>query len=175
MDNINIRKVKNEDAEKWFALISLVWRIAYKDIFPESVFLDMEAKAEEKIKNFPKNYYNDDNKFVYVAEVEDKIVGVVFGRKISENAYFSEKNYADLQILYILPEYQSCGIATKFKDLFTKWLKNNNSKRFVIGVLKDNFKARNVYEKWGGKLDTHTEHFIRLGIGYEEVFYTYEI
>jgi inosine/xanthosine triphosphate pyrophosphatase family protein len=45
----------------------------------------------------------------------------------------------------------------------------------VIGVLKDNHKARKVYEKWGGKLDNHEQPFVKLGVGYDEVFYTYEL
>lgn len=45
----------------------------------------------------------------------------------------------------------------------------------MIGVLKENDKARKVYEKWGGKLDKYTQPFVKLGVGYDEVFYTYEL
>ena len=55
------------------------------------------------------------------------------------------------------------------------WVKENGANKFVIGVLKENHKARKVYEKWGGKLSSHTQNFIKLGVGYKEVFYTYEI
>ena len=43
------------------------------------------------------------------------------------------------------------------------------------GVLKDNLKARAVYEKWGGVLDDYTQPIVKLGVGYDEVFYTYNI
>ena len=42
-------------------------------------------------------------------------------------------------------------------------------------MLKNNAKGRAVYENWGGKLDDYTKSFVKLGVGYEEVFYTFEI
>lgn len=47
--------------------------------------------------------------------------------------------------------------------------------KFVDGVLKDNHNARKVYEKWGGKLDEYTQPFVKLGVSYDEVFYTYDL
>lgn len=38
-----IRKVKEEDAEQYIKLSSLVWHSAYQNIFPESVFKSMES------------------------------------------------------------------------------------------------------------------------------------
>ena len=45
----------------------------------------------------------------------------------------------------------------------------------VIGVLKDNTKARKVYESWGGKLSQYEHDFVQMDVGYPEVFYTFEI
>ena len=53
--------------------------------------------------------------------------------------------------------------------------KSNGATKFVIGVLKDNHNAKKVYEKWGGKLDEYTQPFVKLGVGYDEVFYTYDL
>ena len=36
-------------------------------------------------------------------------------------------------------------------------------------------KARKVYESWGGKLSEFEEDFVKLGVGYPEVFYTYDL
>lgn len=41
--------------------------------------------------------------------------------------------------------------------------------------LKDNTKARAIYENWGGKLSEFEEDFVKLGVGYPEVFYTYNL
>ena len=175
MKNIIIRKVQPVDAEQFIKLVNYVWRVTYSHIFPEAVFIDREKKAETRIKEFDKYYYNDNTKMVYVAEHGEKIVGVIFGRIDSGYEYFNEKGYADLEALYIHPDYQGLGISSKFKNLFLNWAKENGATKFIIGVLKDNLNARKVYEKWGGKLDEHTQPFVKLGVGYDEVFYTYNL
>ena len=174
MQQVIIRPTKIEDAEQHVKLGILVWRDAYKHIFPEDVFVEKEKQAEEKIKNFDV-VKNDDFHMSYVAEVDGKIIGFIFGRKISRYQYFGDMGYADLEALYIHPNYQGLGIANKLKHQFIVWAKNNNIKEYVIGVLKDNHKARKIYEKWGGKLDNHEQPFVKLGVGYDEVFYTYEL
>ena len=175
MKDIIFRKVERRDAEQFVKLNNFVWRVAYKDIFPEEVFVERDDFASEKIQNFESIYYNDDTEIVYVAEHNAKIVGLLLGRIDSDYNYFNEQGYADLQALYVHPDYQGQGIASRLKYIFVEWAKKNGAERFVIGVLKDNKGARSVYEKWGGKLDTHTQPFQKLGKDYAEVFYTFEI
>ena len=171
---IIIRKVKKEDAFEYFETINLVWRIAYKDIFPEEVFISNEEKLSRRVETFAQKYYNDNTKICYVAEYQGHIVGIMSGQINSTYEYFDKKGYSDLVALYIHPDFQSFGIGTKFKDIFINWVKKNGSNKFVIGVLKDNHKARKIYEKWGGTLSSHTNLFYRLEKGYDEVFYTYD-
>lgn len=175
MKKVIIRMVKPEDAESHVKLCNDVWRIAYKHIFPVEVFDERDEQAKNKILNFSNNHHNDNTKMSYVAEVDGKIVGFVFGRIGSNYEYFNERGYADLEAMYIYPEYQGLKIASRFKDLFVNWAKNNGATKFVIGVLKDNLKARAVYEKWGGVLDSHTQPIVKLGVEYDEVFYTYKL
>ena len=175
VNDIIIRKAKTQDAKQFVKLNNFVWRIAYKDIFPEEVFLEREAKAEEKIKKFDKIYCNNNKFLTYVAECDSKIVGILWGAMKSEYEYFGTKSYADLMALYIHPDYQGLKISSKFKKTFEDWAKENGATKYVIGVLKDNHKARRVYENWGGKLDAQTQPFVKLGVGYEEVFYTYDL
>ena len=175
MENIIYRKTKIEDAEQHVRLGLLVWRDAYKHIFPEEVFIEKENRVADKIKNFDKSITNDNMSLSYVAEIEGKIVGFVFGRMISHYQYFGEKGYADLEAIYIHPDYQGLGIGNKLKQIFIDWAKKNGGTKFVIGVLKENHKARKVYEKWGGKLDEYTQPFVKLGVDYDEVFYTYDL
>ena len=174
-NKIIIRPIKPDDAEQYVRLGLLVWRDAYKHIFPEEVFIEKENKAEDKIKNFDKSIYNNNITLCFVAEIDGKIVGFLFGRRISHYQYFGEKGYADLEAIYIHPDYQGQGIGGRFKQIFIDWAKENGAKKFVIGVLKDNFKARKVYEKWGGKLDEYTQPFVKLGVEYDEVFYTFDL
>ena len=171
---LTIRKVKPEDARGWVILHNKVWRDAYKNIFPEEVFIDRESKMEEKIKTFADRMKNDNENIAYVAEYDGEIVGMMCGSIKSSYQKFNN-GYADLVALYIDPNYQGLGIGSSFKNIFEQWAIENGATQYVIGVLKDNVKARKVYESWGGKLSEFEEDFVKLGVGYPEVFYTYDL
>ena len=171
--DIIIRKVKPEDAVMWTDLGNKVWRIAYKDIFPEEVFIANEARKPKRIESFSRFIKNDDGNIAYVAEYEGKVIALMNGKIKSEYEHFED--CADLEALYIDSEFQGKGIGTKLKDIFFNWAKENGATKVVIGVLKDNNKARKVYEAWGGNLSSFENDFVRLGVPYPEVFYTYDI
>ena len=170
---LNIRKVKPEDARDWFILVNKVWRDAYAHIFPEEVFIEKDNQVEEKSKTFTDKMKNDDKNIAYVAEYDGEIIGIMCGSINSSYNHFNE--YADLIALYVDPKYQGLGIGSSFKNIFEQWATENGATQYVIGVLKDNLKARKVYESWGGKLSGFEEDFVKLGVGYPEVFYTYEL
>ena len=175
MKDIVIRNVEERDAVQYITLLNYVWRIAYKDIFPEEVFDDMDERKDDRIASFSQKYYTDDERVTCVAEVDSKIVGIASGGMLSKDEYFSKRNFSDLVSLYVHPDYQGMGIATALKRHFEEWAKEHGATKYVIGVMKENKKARTVYEKWGGKLSEHEAPFIRLGKGYDEVFYTYNL
>ena len=170
---LKIRKATSNDAREWYIFGFKVWRDAYKDIFPEEVFVDRENSLEEKVKNADKKINNNEDSIAYVAIYDGEIVGTMCGSISSSYEHFGD--YADLIGLYIDPRFQGYGIGTKFKNIFEEWASKNGVTKYVIGVLKDNKKARSVYESWGGKLSEFENDFIKLGVGYPEVFYTYEI
>ena len=171
---LQIRRVKSEDARGWYILVNKVWRDAYRHIFPEEVFLEREKQAEGKIKTFRDKMKNDSENIAYVAEYDGDIVGIMCGSIHSGYEKFHSL-YADLIALYVDPKFQGFGIGSSFKNIFEEWAIENGASQYVIGVLKDNFKARKVYESWGGKLSEYEQDFIKLGVGYPEVFYTYDL
>ena len=67
-ESIIIRKVNENDAYNWFLLVNKVWRYAYKDIFPEEVFIDRDNKIEQKVKTFSETMKNDNKNIAYVAD-----------------------------------------------------------------------------------------------------------
>lgn len=172
--NYTIRKARIEDAEQFVKLHCLVWRHAYKHIFPEEVFAKKEAKIPEKIKSWPNYHIHNDNVICYVAEIDNKLIGFMAGTYISEYEHYQD--FADLNGLYIHPDYQHIGLGKEFFDTFVNEIKKKNINRFMLGVLKDNYQARKAYEKWGGKLDTtYTLPYENSGVKTEEVFYIYEV
>ena len=60
-DSIIIRKVINDDAKQYIELINSVWRVSYKNILPEEVFIDREKTSEDKIIDFLQFYFYNFN------------------------------------------------------------------------------------------------------------------
>ena len=171
---IKYRPVKKEDAYAWYTLLDEVWRDAYAHILPREVFDGRDYAREERANGFTEDKYTGERKIGYVAECDGKIVGLMFGTLDSDYEFF-KNDYADLVALYVYPEYQGMGVGTSLRDIFIDWAKSKNADRMVIGVLKDNAKARKVYESWGGKLSEHEHDFVQMNVAYPEVFYTFEL
>lgn len=172
--DIKYRPVREEDGYDWYTLLDEVWRTAYVHIFPVEVFNARDEHRDERTRGFTTQKFCGDRKIAYVAEDAGKIVGLMFGTLDTDYEFF-KNDYADLTALYVYPDYQGQGIGTVLRDLFVEWAKEKNSDKYVIGVLKDNAKARKVYESWGGALSEHEHDFTVMGAGYPEVFYTFMI
>ena len=171
---IRYRQIRKEDGYEWYTLLSRVWRASYADILPEEYFDARDRSVESRAAEFTEELFAGDRKIAYVAEHDGKIVGLIFGTLDSNYDYF-KGSYADLVAIYIYPEYQGMGIGTALKDIFVKWARTKNADRYVVGVLKENHKARRVYESWGGRLSEHEQDYMIMGRGYPEVFYVFEI
>ncbi len=169
--NITIRPVKPEDAEQFVLLENLIYRKTYEKILSSEVILRKEEQTSNRVLMFSDTHKNDKENICYVVEIDGNLVGYFWGKLHSSYEYYNSKGYADLIALYIHPDYQGLGIASKLKQIFIDWAKINGVTKFVIGVLKDNNKARKVYEKWGGVLDNYTSEYK----GCDEVFYTYNL
>ena len=172
--DIIYRQIREDDGYNWYTLLDTVWRDAYSNIFPKEVFDARDEHREERARGFSGEKFLGERKTAYVAECEGKLVGMMFGTLDSDYELF-KIDYADLVVLYIDPDFQGKGIGRKLKDIFVEWAKEKNADKYVIGVLKDNTKARKVYEAWGGTLVDYEHDFVVMNVGYPEAFYTYEI
>ena len=172
--DIRYRLIRKEDGKEWYTLLDKVWRSAYGHIFPEEVFAAREEHLDERASTFTEAKFLGERKIAYVAEHDGKIVGLMFGT-LDSNYEFFRGNYADLVALYISPDHQGMGIGTALRDIFIRWAREKHAEKYVIGVLKENAKARKVYESWGGKLSDHEQDFVVLDAHYPESFYTFEL
>lgn len=169
-----IRKYKTGDSKQIVWLINNTWRTAYSHIFSAEVFEERDKNASRKIEKFDDDLLIN-NSICFVAEEDNSIVGVLIGNLKSNIELFDKENIARLEVLYIDSKLKNKGIGTKLFNEFKNYLKLNEIKNFVVGVLEQNYNARIVYEKWGGKLTNYKENFMVLGKPYTEVFYKYHV
>jgi len=181
MEEIIIRRAKNSDAEEWYRLALLVGDKAYAHIFPPTVSDEKTREADEKMINekvarFKSRTLNKDGNISFVAVANKKMVALLDAFTLSGYDHYKELGYAELEGIYIHPDYQGRGLGAKLFNKTKKELVKLGCDKMMIGVLEQNTQARAVYEKWGGKLDTsYRESFIRSNREYFEVFYLYQL
>jgi putative acetyltransferase len=103
--------------------------------------------------------YQDDGTHYFVVELEDKIVG---GAGISPIANLN-KNYCELQKMYVLPEARGKGIAAELMQLCLDFAKESKYDLIYLETFETMAPAQNLYKKFGFDYIDHalgdTGHF----------------
>jgi ribosomal protein S18 acetylase RimI-like enzyme len=109
--------------------------ITKKDILTKDFDSDKKISAWRKtIKTSGKK-----SEYLCVAKDNNKVVGFCLVLK--------KKRFNELDVLYILPEYQKIGLGKKLVDRSIGWLGRN--KKIFLNVAAHNKNAIGFYEKYG--------------------------
>ena len=95
--------------------------------------------------------YPKDNKALYIAILDNKIVGYVYVKKMQLGDSNKEKEEAFIDGLYVIEEYRHKGIASSLINQAKEWCVNNNIKTIGLNVLCSNERAKSFYYKEGFK------------------------
>ncbi len=175
LNDVIVRKLEIDDCYEAKQVINKVWRLAYASFMPKSVFDKKDANIEESVEKFKKQLNNNEI-FGYVAISDLKIVGVAIARNLTNYDHYKSLGFADLQVLYILPEFQGIGLGSKFFELVKNDFIAAGITKMLICALEKNVNARVVYEKWGGKLDeAYKKDYETCGETFVDVFYLYDL
>lgn len=136
--NYNIRKASVDDAKELNYLLTLI----IKD----------EKQYDENINDsfVITNYYEDllqsDACISFVAEINNKIIGYLYGYIKNDGDTCIELT-SKLDALYIKEEYRGQGIAKSLINEFKNWSRSKNVKYIEVQVLNDNTSAKALYAK----------------------------
>ena len=156
MGDIVYRKATIEDCYSIAELKGIVWNTTYKDIYSEERLNGYDVKKNEQIM---KNIVNNSEIEIYVATVDDRIVGFMTCGK----PYKSFKHYEqEVGLLYILKEYQKQGIGKGFFDIARKQVKEAGYNKFMVAVNSQNVNAIQFYLAMGGKVILSEEKQLRI-------------
>jgi len=135
--SITIRRMNFEDIKQVQHIAKTTWNATYEGIIP------LEVQ-----NNFLKLHYSDESmkqrierSIVYVAEVEDKVVG------FANYSTVRDGGKVELAAIYLYPEYQGKGIGTRLLQEAVKEL--NGIKEIYINVEKENKIGMTFYEAKG--------------------------
>lgn len=105
--------------------------------------------ATSMYEEFLKNNIESENGVVFVARVNDKIVGYSLGFIKEEIPIFELKKYGYISDLYVKKEFRGRGLSTKLKNEMISWFESKKIKYASICFYSDNTEAHDIYKKWG--------------------------
>ena len=156
--NITIRKMQKEDTKQVQNIAKTTWNATYEGIIPIEIQ-----------NNFLKSAYNDEmmkqrleRSFLYVAEVEGKVVGFANYSPVRDGGK------VELAAIYLYPEFQGKGIGTALLKQAIKELEG--TKEIYINVEKDNkigmsfyvAKGFEIVKEFDDEFDGHILKTVRM-------------
>lgn len=140
--NLKILDARQEDSLDIEKIKKTVWFSTYLnkefDILEGDLNEQFGDENELKIKASKREINVDELTHYYIAKVDNKNIGVLTSKR--------RDNILELTSLYILAEYQHCGIGKKFVE---KLIQDNPNKNIVLEVAIYNENAINFYKKLG--------------------------
>ena len=140
MDDVVLKKATIGDLE---AVQILNQKLFKREFEKYNKLLNIEWTFAEKGTNYFQQLIEND--FVYVAKIEENIIGYLAGCIHNKNECFTEQ-FAEIENMYIENEYRRLGVGTKLVEEFKSYCKENNIKYIKVSAWNDNIKAINFYK-----------------------------
>jgi len=98
------------------------------------------------LKYFKEAIIKDDS-LALVVFIEDKIIGYLIGSIEKAEVYRKIKQIAEIDDMFIIPEYRGKGIGVLLYKRFIKWAKKKGINRVRVVASAQNVKTINFYKK----------------------------
>lgn len=123
------------------------------DLIQDERQYDENINKNYAVKNYYEQFFEKKDYCVIVAKDENNnILGYGFGFIMDYGKVYDNK-VAQLDAVYIKPEYRKKGIARQIIQYFAEWSKNNKVSYIELKVCNNNNKAIGLYEKEGFSTD----------------------
>lgn len=144
-----IRAGKIEDLEQIQKLNQLLFIKEQKEY--DSLYNIDWSLSKEGEEYFHKRLTEDGRK-VFVAEINNKIIGYLAASSRIDNAYRNNLKIAEIGDVMVLEEYRSQGIGAKLSAAFEEWAKSIGVKRLLVLASSPNERGIDFYKKQGFKI-----------------------
>lgn len=139
-------KIRLAELKDSTQLIKMRWdfTVEYDESKKDSSFEDFEQECH----SFLEKAINSDQWFIWVAELNGKIVSHIYIELIQKVPRPGRITYpfAYMTNVYTVPEYRNKGIGSDMLSLINKWIKENNYEFVIVWPSDDSI---NYYKKNG--------------------------
>jgi len=109
----------------------------------------LDCSWPPKNKEYFKNSIKGKDSLALVVLDKGKIIGYLIGNIKKAKNYRNIKKIAELDNMFILPDYRNKGIGSLLCKRFLDWVKSRDVKRVRVVVSEKNKGAINCYKKCG--------------------------
>jgi len=169
---VTIRNARPEDGEAIARVQIKAWQSAYAHIFPPEKLASLDEGLDALADRWRSTILASDRMAAFLVAVEAS--GEVIGFAAAAKQLVQEFPYeTDLQVIYLLPQYQHTGIGRQLMRAIAAALIQAGYKSMMLWVLRENRDARLFYEKLGGQPVGESD-YERWGETYEIVAYGWQ-
>lgn len=160
--NLIIRRPIEDDAEKMVNYSNIIGGESDNLLFGKNEFhLSVEQERE-----YIKNLNNSKDEFMVIGIINNKVVSIAQIRKLGRKRIEHNSEIA----ISVKKEYWGLGIGSVVMEQLIEFAKNNNIINISLGVKASNYKAINLYEKFGfKKVGCHKNYFNVNGVFDDEI------
>ena len=141
---ISIRRARTGDAAALSAVSDAAWREAYLGIIPGVALHRMLARRGPRWWQAS----IDHGRPLVVLDVHDRVAGYVSYGRCRNRGLPAE---GEIDELYLSPEYQGLGFGKRMFRAVRNDFAHRGMKRLVVWCLCENVRAREFYERLGGR------------------------
>lgn len=158
-----IREVSVEDADEFIKLI--------KKVENESNFMLMESGERKTTAELQRKQLESikqqDNSIIFVAEIEDKLVGYLF----AIGGSVSRTKHSAYIVIGILQKFRGEKIGTALFNNVIEWASNQKLSRLELTVVTENTAGLALYTKSGFEMEGTKRKSILIDGRYYDEFY----
>ncbi len=135
MKNQTIRQYQKQDKDD-------VWKL-HVDGLNQTTGFKYDSKLDDDFNNI-KSIYLDNNGEFYIAEIDDKVIGMGALRKV-------DKTTAEIKRMRVNKKFQGQGIGSKILEKLINRAKELGYHKLVLDTSVKQIPAQKLYEKFGFK------------------------
>lgn len=111
--------------------------------------IDPEWCLTEEAANWYRKRINQGNGFAVVAQEDQTVIGYAIGATGSAEEFRTTDTLAELETMYLQPEYRGQGIGTRLLEEFKDWADNQDADRLRVEASAQNKGAIRFYRDNG--------------------------
>ena len=146
MGEVIYRKAIVNDAYNIEFVAANSWMQTYSNLMPYDYLKNRIDNIDKKVDNI-KDFLSKTTTY-YVAEVDNKIVGILHYSKCNDDKY---KKYGQIGAIYVLKEYQGLGIGKNLFKIAVEGIIEFGYNSMVLECIKDN-PSIGFYKKYDGNI-----------------------